>query len=199
MANDRTKWVWTNETGSADFPRDCLPPLPTDSRESSDATHPVGSDHVMARTSDGERTSIYRPKPIEHESGEREGDKPRDFPEQSDPVTGWLVVVKGPGLGTCVNLGIGANPIGRDRSQRVRLDHGDTMISRANHATIVYDDRARAFFIQHGDGKNLTRVNDNLVTGFVQLHAGDTIELGPTTSVRFVPFCGLHFCWADVV
>jgi hypothetical protein len=73
------------------------------------------------------------------------------------------------------------------------------MISRSNQATIVYDDRDRAFFIKHGDGKNLTRVNGNLVAGFQKLEAGDTIELGPQTSVRFVPFCGTNFCWADVV
>jgi hypothetical protein len=198
MANDRTKWVWTNETGS-EFPKDGLPRLPTDSGDSYGATRRLTSDPGIPPTSDNERTSIYRPKPPEQEVAGNDAGKEGGFTEQSDPVTGWLVVVKGPGLGTSMNLGIGANPIGRDRSQRVVLDFGDQMISRANHATIVYDDRTRAFFIQHGDGKNLTRVNDNLVTGFVQLQSGDTIELGPQTSVRFVPFCGPQFCWADVV
>jgi FHA domain len=190
MANERTKWVWTTkETESPGLSEDSLPPLP----DGMEASGPTQSSRREGR--DDERTSLYRPKPAEQGAA---AEPARSFTER-DPVTGWLVVVKGPGLGTSVNLGIGANSIGRDRRERVVLDFGDTMISRTNHATIVYDDRARAFFIQHGDGKNLTRVNDKLVTGFVELHAGDTIELGPQTSVRFVPFCGPGFCWADVV
>src|SRR5262245_23255508 len=115
MANDRTKWVWTNETGSADFLQDGLPPLPTDSGPPYDATRPVGSDRNMGQTSGGERTSIYRPKPVEQESRNSDA-KAQEFDEQTGPVTGWVVVIDGCGRGTSHDLTIGSNTIGRDQN-----------------------------------------------------------------------------------
>src|SRR5262249_54795631 len=38
-----------------------------------------------------------------------------------DPVVGWFVVVDGPGKGRSIEIGIGANSIGRDRGQKVCL------------------------------------------------------------------------------
>ena len=45
--------------------------------------------------------------------------------EHNDPVVGWLVVVQGPGRGRSLEIGAGANPIGRAQHQKICLDFGD--------------------------------------------------------------------------
>ena len=42
--------------------------------------------------------------------------------EADDPVTGWLVVVAGPGKGRSLTLGAGRNEIGRGATANVKLD-----------------------------------------------------------------------------
>ena len=113
-----------------------------------------------------------------------------------DPPVGWLVVVSGPGQGASLTLGNGRNSIGRDASQRVVLDFGDELISRADHATITYDPhpRGKKFHIQQGGGTNLIYVNDQPVLAPQELPANTHILLGNTT-LRFVPLCGKEFDW----
>ncbi|MDX2204367.1 MAG: biotin/lipoyl-containing protein [Hyphomicrobiaceae bacterium] len=115
---------------------------------------------------------------------------------QTDPVTGWLVVVKGPGRGGFRPLFPGMNAIGRDPGQRVPLSFGDDTISRQEHAFITYDDEQRRFFIQHGGKANLVRVGDKPVLIPTELKANDRIRMGKTT-LRFVPCCGPDFSWAE--
>ena len=50
--------------------------------------------------------------------------------EEADPVTGWLVVVSGPGVGRDLRVGVGRNDLGRDRANRITLPFGDRKISR---------------------------------------------------------------------
>lgn len=69
---------------------------------------------------------------------------------QIHPVTGWLVVVDGPGKGSAAQLGFGHNTIGRGPAMRVRLDFGDRKISRDTHATLTYDPKGNAFYLQQG-------------------------------------------------
>ena len=117
----------------------------------------------------------------------------------SDPPVGWLVVVAGPGRGEVAALGLGANTIGRDSAaNRVPIDHGDDMISRTNHGAIVYDDRHRKFWIRHGDGTNLTYVDDEPVLEARRLDPLTHIRMGRTV-LRFVPLCGESFAWSDDV
>jgi Biotin-requiring enzyme/FHA domain len=115
---------------------------------------------------------------------------------QSDPVAGWLVVVKGPGRGSFQPVFPGMNPIGRDPSQRISLNFGDDTISRQEHAFITYDDEQRRFYLQHGGKANLIRVGDQPVLVPTELKANDLIRIGKTT-LRFVPLCGSEFSWAD--
>ena len=75
---------------------------------------------------------------------------------QIHPVTGWLVVVDGPGKGSATQLGFGHNTIGRGPAMRVRLDFGDRKISRDTHATLTYDPKGNAFYLQQG--KNLAYI-----------------------------------------
>ena len=127
--------------------------------------------------------------------------RPGDFPtppvpadNMGDPPVGWLVVVDGPGRGASLTLGNGVNSIGRDANQRLPLDFGDELISRAGHATITYDPRGKKFYIQHGGGTNLTYVNDQPVLAPQELTASTHILMGNTT-LRFVPLCGEEFDW----
>lgn len=112
-----------------------------------------------------------------------------------DPVVGWLVVVGGPGKGRSIEIGSGANSIGRSPGQQIRLDFGDDLISRERHAVLIFDPRTSRFFLERGDGRNLTYVGEEPVLTPVALSGGETIVIGKT-QCRFVPLCGEHFSWA---
>ena len=114
--------------------------------------------------------------------------------DPEDPVVGWLVVVDGPGKGKSLNLGYGMNSIGRAGDERVPVDFGDEEISRKGHAALVYDPRGRKFYLQHGDGRNLTYLGDKPVLQPTELLGGEAIGIGNTKLV-FVPFCGESFSW----
>jgi hypothetical protein len=117
---------------------------------------------------------------------------------QSDPVAGWLVVVKGPGRGCFQPVFPGMNSIGRDANQRISLSYGDDTISRQEHAFITYDDEQRRFYIQHGGKANLIRVGDQPVLVPTELKPNDLIRIGKST-LRFVPLCGSDFSWSDAL
>jgi len=111
-----------------------------------------------------------------------------------EPVVGWLVVKTGPGRGRSVQIYYGMNSVGRDAGERISLNFGDTSISRESHAYIVYDDKQKDFYVQHGGKSNLVRVNDKPVLAPTELNAGDLIEIGGTI-LLFVPLCGDTFNW----
>ena len=113
-----------------------------------------------------------------------------------DPAAGWLVVVKGPGRGGFRPIFVGMNSVGRDAGQRISLNFGDDMISREEHAFIVYDEEARRFYLQHGGKANLVRLGGQPVLSPTELQAYDLIRIGKTT-LRFIPLCGPQFAWSD--
>jgi hypothetical protein len=116
--------------------------------------------------------------------------------EGNDSVAGWLVVVKGPGLGRSLEIGAGANAIGRGPNQKISLNFGDPQISRERHAIVVYEPKGRRFFLQNGEVRNLTYIGDQVVLTPVELTGGETIALGQT-QLKFVPFCGPQFGWGE--
>lgn len=113
----------------------------------------------------------------------------------SDPVVGWVVVMDGPGKGHSLEIGAGANAVGRGAGQQIRLDFGDDKISRERHAVIVYEPEARQFFVQNGEVRNLTYVEGKVVLGVAPLKGGEKIRVGDT-HLQFVPFCGPEFSWS---
>jgi len=145
----------------------------------------------QGRDSD-DQTRVFRPRSTS--SSERSDSVSQDF--HKDPLVGWLVVVSGPGRGVSLELGYGVNAIGRDQEQRVSLDFGDEEISRKAHASVIYDQKSRRFFVQHGDGINLTYVNDEPVLRPVELKGKELISLG-NTKLIFVPLCGSDFEWEE--
>ena len=158
-------------------------------------TQRVRTEQRPGRSESGEeRTRLYR----------RQDGAPDIGPETTgagdpmeDPVVGWLVVVAGPGQGRVCRLGEGINKLGRGTNSRVRLDFGDERVSRENHAVVTYDPRNRTFYVQHGEGMNLTYLGDAPVLSPTPLEAMQEIGIGGTT-LRFVPFCGPDFDWQDV-
>ena len=78
----------------------------------------------------------------------------------------------------------------------MRLNFGDTSISRDNHAVVAYDDEQRKFFLGHGGKANLVRLNDMPVLATEPLADADLIRIGETT-LRFVALCGPEFSWED--
>ncbi len=108
--------------------------------------------------------------------------------------TGWIVVIAGPGRGHAFTLFNGVSQIGRGEDQAVRLDFGDTSISRSNHAAVAYDQRRRKFYLGHGGKANLVRLNGKPVLSTEELPDGSIITIGETT-LRFVALCGAEFDW----
>jgi hypothetical protein len=115
--------------------------------------------------------------------------------EALDPVVGWLVVVDGHGKGRSLEIGVGANSIGRDKGQKLKVDFGDQHISRDKHAILIFDPRSNRFFLQSGDVRNLTYIGDDLVLSPTELKGGETILIGET-KLRFVALCGPQFGWS---
>jgi len=109
-------------------------------------------------------------------------------------VVGWLVIVGGKGKGCTREIFFGMNSLGRDASERIPLNFGDTNISRLSHAYVVYDEKQNEYYIQHGGKANLIRLNDKPVLTAMELSHGDIIEIGDT-KLMFVPLCSEKFQW----
>ena len=116
--------------------------------------------------------------------------------EEADPVTGWLVVVSGPGVGRDLRIGVGRNDLGRDRGNRIALPFGDRKISRRAHLWINYDPLNRAFSVAPGSGANLAYLNEAAIEERMPLPDRATISVGETR-LLFVAFCGDGFTWSD--
>ena len=76
----------------------------------------------------------------------------------------------------------------------VRLDFGDTSISRNNHAAVAFDTEQSKFFLGHGGKSNLVRLNGKPVLSTEEMSNGDQIRIGETT-LKFVALCGEEFTW----
>ena len=113
------------------------------------------------------------------------------------PVTGWLVIVDGPGKGKDFRLIQGENRIGRNSNMEVCLDIGqnsDTSVSRDSHSIVIYDNNSNIFFIERGSSRNLPMVNGKTVRRDQDLNDKDIIQLGKT-HLMFISFCGKSFKW----
>lgn len=146
-----------------------------------------GSDAGTGHARDDERTRL---------AGGISGTGARET-EDTDPVTGWLVVIEGPGKGRDVRIGNGRNALGRDAQNRVALPFGDTLISREKHLWITYDHLHQTFSVAPGgDSANVAYLNDEPIDTRLPLGDGATIVIGKTT-LRFVALCGNRFRWSE--
>jgi hypothetical protein len=127
-------------------------------------------------------------------SGETVAAPPVENEVLTDPVSGFFAIISGPGRGSVSMLRYGKNSIGRDASQRVSLDHGDSRISRENHCSVTYDPATQKFYLQPGERSNLTYLEGQPVLTVMELAAGSHIRIGGT-ELRFVPLCTQDFNW----
>jgi|GEM_PF-778528 hypothetical protein len=109
--------------------------------------------------------------------------------------SGWIVVIDGPGRGASFALQNGVSQLGRGEDQTVRLDFGDTSISRDTHAAVAYDDETGKFYLGHGGKSNLVRLNGMPVLSTEEMTNGDEIRIGETL-LKFVALCGDAFTWS---
>ena len=129
------------------------------------------------------------PKDVFEETAEKAAaSEAKHFP------AGWIAVVAGPGRGASFTLHNGVSQIGRGEDQAVRLDFGDTSISRNNHAAVAYDDEQGKFYLGHGGKSNLVRLNGRPVLSTEEMSNGDQIRIGETT-LKFIALCGEDFTW----
>lgn len=115
------------------------------------------------------------------------------YEDMSSPVTGWLVVIEGPGRGKDFRLRPGRNYIGRADTMDVVLD-GDPAVSRNKHAIVVFDPVSRTTLCQAGESRELFYLNGRVVTETAALKRGDILSIGKTR-LAFVPFCDEDFSW----
>jgi hypothetical protein len=156
-------------------------------------------DFPPVQAADEGKTRLFRPSPNKSADGATFNPlapKSETQDASDDPVVGWLIVVKGPGRGNAVRLGYGWNSIGRDASQRVSLDYGDSSISRINHTKVLYDPRARKFTLTLGEGTNPTYVRGEALLGPTEIKSNDRLQVGDT-ELLFVALCGEDFDWQD--
>lgn len=167
--NEKTQWIFNDQQGFE-----------------ADKTQQIGS------VGDNAKTSLD----LNEKTQLGVGDHFRDS-DDIGPVAGWLVVVKGPGLGSSRPIGVGMNSVGRDYEQRVTLDFGDNTISGSDHLRIIYDDQGRSFLVAPGTATNPTRINGKIVAQTQELKSGSVVELTKVTHVRFIAFCGSDFDWSE--
>ena len=111
-------------------------------------------------------------------------------------MTGWLVVVSGPGVGRDLRIGVGRNDLGRDRGNSIALPFGDRKISHRAHLWVNYDPLNRAFSVAPGNGTNLAYLDEAAVEERKPMPDRATISLGDT-KLLFVAFCGDAFGWSN--
>jgi hypothetical protein len=208
----RARLPWPSRDEAPSNPRSQQTPPPRDAYSIARAAEPgtplQGRVTDPGPTSDSAPTQLYRPGRTSDASDRQDEARPRveagtptpRAPATSnvtdDPVVGWLVVVEGPGKGRSLELGTGANSIGRNSTQKIALDFGDAEIHRERHAQLVFDPRSNRFFLQGSpDARNLTYLDNDLVLTPVELKGGETIIVG-RTHLRFIPLCGPRFSWS---
>lgn len=117
-------------------------------------------------------------------------------PAAFNPVTGWLVCIKGPNKGMDFRIHSQNNHIGRAKHMDICIP-GDPTISSERAATLIYDYKGKQFLIAAGTGLTLTYRNGEIVTGSAILKAYDVINIGDT-DLLFIPLCGEQFDWKNV-
>ena len=153
------------------------------------STEPVGGSGAT------EPVTAYKPgytEPVGDTSGDF-GETQTAGDDGRDPVVGWLVCVKGPNYGEDYRIHAGYNYIGRTTGDI--CIRGDDKISRESHAMVAYDSGELAYYFGPAGGRNLVKVNNKTVLNAVEIHAYDTISIGPNTTLIFIPLCGEKFSW----
>ena len=102
-----------------------------------------------------------------------------------------LLVARGPGRGSLLPVGSGANELGRGVDARIRLDFGDEGIVPERHAVLTHDPGRRRFTLQPGDGVEPVTLDGQPVLEPLVLRDGARLRLG-ATELLFRILCDSH-------
>lgn len=116
-----------------------------------------------------------------------------NFTEDTLPVVGWLVCVRGAHAGRSFELHAGRNYIGRSEEMQIRLPQ-EPSIAWEKHACVTYDPQGKSFFLQGSEDSGTTCVRGVPVCDPVELKTHDEITLGSALFV-FVRLCSTRFSW----
>lgn len=103
----------------------------------------------------------------------------------NDYTTGWLVETEGMSKGRSCELHHGRNFVGRKSNMDIRIAE-DKTVTRENHFSVIYDDKANRFYLTAGGG--ITFHNGEFLRNSCELKDGDEIAVGKTKFI-FVAFC----------
>ena len=116
-----------------------------------------------------------------------------NFANDSDPVVGWLVCIKGEYIGESFNIVGGRNNIGRALTNNIALAK-EKSVSRERHAAIIFEPNNKQFFVQPGESGELTLLNGNPLMSASEIKDRDILGLGDT-QLMFVKLCTDDFSW----
>lgn len=114
--------------------------------------------------------------------------------QRANVSAAWLCVVSDHQFGRSFTVSLGRNRIGRGDGNHIRMDIGDSMISKRDHASIVADPKTRTFHIVPGESANLAYLNEQPVLQPQQLSDRDRIQIGMTEFI-FVQYFGNYVDW----
>jgi len=116
-------------------------------------------------------------------------------PSEGEPIVGWLVCVKGEYFGRSFALETGNNYIGRAADMDIQLAQEES-VSRNKHCQITFEPNNQVFYIQQGEGKGLTYLNDDLVLTPTKMMPRDILTIGKAWFI-LIPLCADGFRWDD--
>lgn len=191
--DEATRVVSGKQTGTADKAADDTVNLgrkddiPSTTDENKTKKHGAAENPAPASPADNDRTRLAgAPTNVEQNTTSA----------SAHMAVGWLSIIAGPGLGTSLPLGYGANSLGRAENERICLNFGDQQISRQGHAIVTYEPRGKTFYLQNGGGHNLTYLDDAPVLTPTEMKNHSKITVGETT-LYFTQLCGDAFDWQD--
>lgn len=120
-----------------------------------------------------------------------------EIQNDSEPVVGWLVCVKGKHFGESFQIYAGRNAVGRGVANKIILSK-DNSVSREKHAWITYEPKHREFFLQPGESSGLSYLNGENIMTATKLKAKDTLEFGDGMYL-LIPLCGDDFSWEEYI
>ncbi|MBE5938938.1 MAG: FHA domain-containing protein [Lachnospiraceae bacterium] len=159
----------------------------------------LASQLQMVRNTSSDATSIQKPAYKVNTVNNSEDPKTVGVyaNENTAPVVGWLVCIKGSSIGESFEIYPGQNSIGRSINNDIMLSK-EASVSREKHAFITFDPQNLDFYIQKGESTGLTYKEGALIMSYDKLEAYNKILLGNSEFI-FVPFCGSQFKWSDYI
>lgn len=113
-----------------------------------------------------------------------------------EPVTGWLVCIRGKYIGRSFTVKAGKSTLGRNDDNDICID--DATVSH-EQALIMFEPRAQKFYLKAMEKAAFMYVNSEMLTERVQLNPYDCIEIGEKLAFIFIPLCGEKFNWKDYI